>query len=52
MIAAGIETADVSAPAAARKKRRACPPPAAFTETMFSRHLACPVCDISYEEPR
>ncbi len=47
-----IETADVSAPAAARKKRRAVPAPGGVhAETMFSRHLACPVCDISYEDP-
>ena len=34
-----------------RKRRAAAEPEAAPTETMFSRHLACPVCDISYEEP-
>jgi excinuclease ABC subunit A len=39
-------------PVSGKKKRRVAAEPAAPAgEIMFSRHLACPVCDISYEEP-
>lgn len=34
-----------------KKRRGAAESQAGPAETMFSRHLACPVCDISYEEP-
>ena len=34
-----------------KKRRGTTESQAGPAETMFSRHLACPVCDISYEEP-
>ena len=45
----GLQEPAASSPG--KKKRKAAGNDAPAVETMFSRHLACPVCDISYEEP-
>ncbi|MBP1656597.1 MAG: uvrA [Bacteroidetes bacterium] len=38
-------------PAKGKTTRRRQPDDSAMQEVIYSRHLACPVCDISYEDP-